>query len=319
MHLAYEGRINLESTLGDFLPDVVGTDKAGLRMSALLAHQAGLVAWIPFYKETIKEKKRRTRTLNRFYHKKPNDKYDVHVADELYMRSSYIDTIWHRILTSELKAPGEYVYSDLGFLMFSRMIQAQTGKPMDQYCADEFYEPLGLYRMLYNPTMRFDTSEIVPTEEDHYFRNQRLQGYVHDMGAAMLGGVSGHAGLFGNANSLAVIMQMLMNGGFYGGRRYFSAEIVDLFTTRVEGSTRRGLGFDMKELDIAKRTFTSPLASDLTYGHTGFTGTCVWNDPEEGLVYVFLSNRTYPSMNDTKFINRGYRERVHTAIYKAME
>ncbi len=319
MRLTNEGKINLDGKLGEFLPDLQGSNKAGLQVSTLLAHQAGLVAWIPFYKETLKETKNDTNPLHKYYHKRPSKKFDVPVADQLYMRHTYEDTIWHRILDSELKTPGDYVYSDLGFFMFARLVERQTGKSIDRYCRDQFYRPLGLTRLLYNPLDRFDVSEIVPTEEDNYFRNQTLQGYVHDMGAAMLGGVSGHAGLFGNAHSMAVLMQMFMNGGYYGGTRYLSPEIVSMFTSRVEGSTRRGLGFDMKELNPAKRTFTSPLASDATYGHTGFTGTCVWNDPVNGLVYVFLANRTYPTMNDTKFINGGYRERVHTAIYKSVK
>ncbi|HLF63986.1 MAG TPA: glycoside hydrolase family 3 N-terminal domain-containing protein [Saprospiraceae bacterium] len=318
MRLSNEGKINLNNTLGEFLPDVQGSNKADLRVNTLLAHQAGLIPWIPFYKETVKESADKSKPLKRYYRKRPSRKYEVPVANELYMRTGYEDTIWHRILDSELKSSGDYVYSDLAFFMFAKLIQAQTGKTIDQYCADQFYRPLGLTRLLYNPLTAFDISEIVPTEEDHYFRNQRLQGYVHDMGAAMLGGVSGHAGLFGNAHSLAVLMQMLMNGGLYGGTRYFAAETVGLFTSRVQGSTRRALGFDMKELDPTKRNLTSPFASDATYGHTGFTGTCVWNDPVSGLVFVFLSNRTYPSMDNNKLINGEYRQRVHTAIYKAM-
>jgi CubicO group peptidase (beta-lactamase class C family) len=170
----------------------------------------------------------------------------------------------------------------------------------------------------YNPKEAFPASDIAPTEEDQYFRGQRVQGYVHDMGAAMLGGVSGHAGLFGNAHSLGTLMQMLMQSGYYGGVQYLSPEVIAQFAKRVNGSTRRGLGFDMKELDSSRTVLTSPLASEATYGHTGFTGTCAWNDPESGLVYVFLSNRTYPTMNEKKFAQGEYRQRVHTVIYNAM-
>jgi CubicO group peptidase (beta-lactamase class C family) len=318
MSLSQEGKLDLDKTLGEFLPEAEGSDKAGLPLNMLLSHQAGLIAWIPFYKETIRESRRRSKPLHRIYHKKANENFDVPVAHELYMRSSYVDTIWNRIFHSELKPPGSYVYSDLGFLMFAKLIRAQTGKTIDQYCAEKIYGPLGLRRLCYNPLSRYDASEIVPSEEDNYFRNQRLQGYVHDMGAAMLGGVSGHAGLFGNASSLAVVMQMLMNGGVYGGKRFFSADLVDLYTSRIDGSTRRGLGFDMKELDPSKRNLTSPLAPDATYGHTGFTGTCVWNDPVNGIVFVFLSNRTYPTMQNNKLIEGEYRQRIQTAVYAAM-
>jgi CubicO group peptidase (beta-lactamase class C family) len=336
MRLSNDGKLQITGTLGDFLPDLMGSNKAGLPVHLLLAHQAGLIPWIPFYKETLKDRKRKkdreeedeeeeeeegetgVKPLRKYYHKKPSKNFQVPVADKLYMRTTYEDTIWHRILDSDLRSPGDYVYSDLGFFMFARLIQQQTGMPIDEYCLREFYQPLGLPRLLYKPLDRFDVTEIVPSEEDHYFRNQTVQGYVHDMGAAMLGGVSGHAGLFGNASSVAVLMQMLMNGGTYGGTRYLSPETVDLFTSRVEGSTRRALGFDMKELDYAKRISTSRLASDATYGHTGFTGTCVWNDPVNGLVFVFLSNRTYPTMENNKLINGSYRQRVQTAVYKAM-
>jgi CubicO group peptidase (beta-lactamase class C family) len=319
MRLVDERKIDLGGALGEFLPDLKGSNKAGLQVSSLLAHQAGLVAWIPFYKETLKDTEKDTTTpLKKYYHEKPSKKYKIPVADQLYMRATYEDTIWHRIVDSEIRSPGEYVYSDLGFFMFARLVANQTGLTIDQYCKKTFYRPLGLSRLLYNPLDKYDVTEIVPSEEDHYFRNQTLQGYVHDMGAAMLGGVSGHAGLFGNAHSLAVLMQMLINGGQYGGTQYLSSETIRTFTTRVDGSSRRALGFDMKEIDPAKRSPTSPLASDATYGHTGFTGTCAWNDPANGLVYVFLSNRTYPTMENDKLINGGYRQRVQTAIYQAI-
>jgi len=319
MRLVDETKICLDDSLGAYLPEIRGTNKGSLQITSVLSHVAGLVAWIPFYKETVEERRRDVRPLPEIYRTQPNAEYCIPVADGLYMCTRYIDTIWSRILVSDVRNPGNYVYSDLGFFMFARMIRDVTGSTVDVYARNNFYRPMGLSRLLYNPISVFPVDEVVPTEEDNYFRGQRLQGYVHDMGAAMLGGVSGHAGLFGNARSLGTMMQMLMNGGYYGGTRYLSESIIDVFAKRVDGSTRRGLGFDMKELDPDKTLLTSPLASDATYGHTGFTGTCAWNDPESGLVYVFLSNRTYPTMNETKFSKGEYRQRGHTAIYRAIK
>jgi beta-glucosidase-like glycosyl hydrolase/CubicO group peptidase (beta-lactamase class C family) len=318
MRLVDQKKISLDSTMGNYIPEIRGTNKAPLPITFVLAHVSGLEAWIPFYKETVEKTRRDVKPLSEVYRRDANAEYCIPVADDLFMCTSYIDTIWQRIYTSEVKPPGKYVYSDLGFFMFARMIKDVTGLTVDAYALQNFYRPLGLSRLRYNPKEVFPVSDIAPTEEDQYFRGQRIQGYVHDMGAAMLGGVSGHAGLFGNAHSLGTLMQMLMNGGYYGGIQYLSSEVIASFATRVNGSTRRGLGFDMKELDSSRTVLTSPLASDATYGHTGFTGTCAWNDPESGLVYVFLSNRTYPTMNETKFAKGEYRQRVHTAIYNAM-
>lgn len=319
MRLTDEGYLGLNAPLGMCLPDAEGTNKANMPINSVLSHQAGLKAWIPFYEATVTKGRHAAIPSDKVYQKKPDAKFAIEVAHELYMESGYTDTIWHRILQSPVNPAGKYVYSDLGFLLFSRIVQEQTCKSVDLFCQDVFYKPLGISRLLYNPLSRFPASEIAPTEEDSYFRNQRLQGYVHDMGAAMLGGVSGHAGLFGNARSLAVVMQMLLNGGYYGGQRYLSHEVIQLFTSRVPGSTRRGLGFDMKELDPAKKNPVSPLASHATYGHTGFTGTCVWNDPHAGLTYIFLSNRTYPSMKVNKLSAGEYRERIQTVVYEAVK
>jgi beta-N-acetylhexosaminidase len=171
---------------------------------------------------------------------------------------------------------------------------------------------------LYNPLTKFPDSTIAPTEEDRYFRNQRLQGHVHDMAAAMLGGVSGHAGLFSTCSDLATLCQMLLNNGEYAEKRYLKPETIKLFTSRQGGSTRRGYGWDMKELDTKKSTNMSPLASEKTYGHTGFTGNAFYIDPDKKLIYIFLSNRTYPDMNNNKLIDGNYRPRIQTLVYESM-
>ena len=183
---------------------------------------------------------------------------------------------------------------------------------------ETFYEPLGLSTATYNAYEKFSKDKLVPSEDDKYWRQQKLQGYVHDMGAAMLGGVSGHAGLFANANDIAIIMQMLLNEGYYGGKQYFSRETVKLFTQRHPYSTRRGLGFDMLELNPDKNPNLSKKASRNTFGHLGFTGTATWADPDTNLIYVFLSNRTYPTMKNRKMYDGDFRPRIQDLIYEAM-
>ena len=243
----------------------------------------------------------------------------VTVAGDMYMDVTYLDSIRQQIRKSPLNADGTYVYSDLGFIMLAEIVQRLTGVTLDQYVDSVFYKPMGLRRIGYHPLTRFTTNEIVPSEIDSYFRCQELTGYVHDMSCAMLGGVSGHAGLFSDAEDMATLFQMLMNGGEYGGVRYLDPDLLKLFTTRYGTSTRRGIGFDMKELDLEKNVLTSHLASDDTYGHTGFTGICVWNDPENKLVYVFLSNRTYPTMRNSKLTNHKIREKIHSRCYRAIQ
>ncbi|MBK8968872.1 MAG: serine hydrolase, partial [Lewinellaceae bacterium] len=190
--------------------------------------------------------------------------------------------------------------------------------PLDVFARRTFYRPMGLATTMFNPWKEGLAIQSVPTEEDNYFRQQRLQGYVHDMGAAMLGGVSGHAGLFSNANDLAKIFQMLLNKGTYGGRRYLKSQTVAEFTTRFSGSTRRGIGFDMKELNPDLPQTVCPQASAGTFGHTGFTGNGVWADPERQIIFVFLSNRTYPVMTNRKLLDGDYRPRLQGIVYRAL-
>jgi len=181
-----------------------------------------------------------------------------------------------------------------------------------------FYRPLGLKTLGFHPLRRFPPERIAPSEEDDYFRHQRIQGYVHDMNAALLGGVGGHAGLFANAHDLAILFQMLLNGGFYGGHRYFRPETIRLFTTRCPDCSRRGLGFDMKDLS-GGIGHISKHASDRAFGHLGFTGTSVWADPEHDLIFIFLSNRTYPSMKTNKLQEGQYRQRIQSIVYQSIQ
>ncbi len=315
MKLHEEGKINIYSPISNHLSICKGTNKSNLIIRDILAHRAGLKAWIPFYSETLTKSKKPS---SKIYKTSVQNKYQVEVARSLYMSTEYIDTVWARILDSDLRSTRNYKYSDLGFIMFSKMVQEVTGQTLDQYATQNFYRPLGLQIATFNPLKKFDKSRIVPSENDNYFRHQKIQGYVHDMGAAMLGGVSGHAGLFANSNDVAIIYQMMLNGGSYGGRQYFTPETVRSFTTRHESATRRGIGWDMKQLDASQTENIAPECSAETFGHLGFTGIGAWADPQNELIYIFISNRTYPSMNNWKLNKEDIRPRIQSVIYEAL-
>ncbi|MCB9265220.1 MAG: serine hydrolase [Lewinellaceae bacterium] len=319
MKLYEEGRLSLDTPIVRYLPELEGTNKADMVLRDIMAHRAGLIGWIPFYKQTMTTRRRRARQRPEFYHRTPDANFSVAVAGHLFLRHDFVDSIWQQIFRSELRPDRGYEYSDLGFYMIARMVERLSGQPLDEYVATHFYGPMGLSHIGYNPWREFPKEKLVPTERDNYFRLETVQGYVHDMGAAMLGGVSGHAGLFANAHDVAVIMQMLLNKGEYGGRQFLKPETVATFTTRHPRETRRGIGFDMRQLDPSRWINLPAQASDDTFGHTGFTGTCAWADPEKQLVYVFLSNRTYPSMNNYKLNKMKTRRRILTTVYEAME
>ncbi len=315
MDLFDKGKISVFKPVSNYIPEIKKTDKKEIVIEDMLIHSARLKPWIPFYKNTLNAK---NKPSLKWYNKEKETPFTLEVANDLYMHKSYLDSIWHHIFESELRHTPGYRYSDLGFYLADRIVKEVSGKPIDKFTAEEFYLPLGLNRTMYNPLQKLPQSEIVPTEEDTYFRHQRLQGHVHDMGAAMRGGVSGHAGLFSNAYEVGILMQNLLNGGYYGGTRYFHPVTVSLFTARPEGETRRGLGFDMKQLDPSKKGNMASEASYKTFGHLGFTGTCAWADPLNNLVFVFLSNRTYPSMENNLLGKDDYRPRLQSIVYGAI-
>lgn len=318
MMLDDHGQLDIDGTLTPFHPSIDTSNKRDIVIRDMLAHHAGLVGWIPFYTKTIDLKSKRDKPKPQYYRKNIQDSFSIPVANHIYMRNDYIDTMYHEIIMSDLRNNTNYKYSDLGFYFVKMIIENISGKSLDVFVQDNYYRPLGLFRTGYNPRTFIPLNEIVPTEEDKYFRNQKIQGHVHDMGAAMMGGVSGHAGLFTTSYELGVIFQMLLNGGHYGGKEFVSPEIIKKYTTRYPGSTRRGLGFDMKELDTRRTLNMSELASESTFGHLGFTGTCVFADPENDLIYIMLSNRTYPSMRNNKFGRYNYRPRIQSVVYEAL-
>jgi beta-glucosidase-like glycosyl hydrolase/CubicO group peptidase (beta-lactamase class C family) len=315
MKLYEQGKLDLDKTLGDYLPQARGTNKAGLRIRDVLLHQAGLRGWIPFYKETVDDDGKLKPEL---YRKTQSPGFDIHVAKDVWLRSDYIDTMWAKIYASPLDNAGKMVYSDLDFYFMAAVVKQITGKTIDKYAEDEFYKPMGLKRITYLPLNKFDTSQIVPSEIEVTFRSQMLWGYVHDPGAAMVGGVAGHAGVFADAHDVAAIFQMLLNKGVYGTKRYFKPSTVDMFTAYNSKISHRGLGFDKPLPDPDDAGPAGERCSGLAFGHQGFTGTCVWADPATGIVFVFLSNRVFPSGANTKITKLGVRTTAQDYIYEAL-
>jgi CubicO group peptidase (beta-lactamase class C family) len=243
------------------------------------------------------------------------------VAEHLYLKSSYTDTLFRRILESPLKPQQGYVYSDNDFIFLGEVVEQITGKKLNHYVRETFYEPLGMSTTGFKPRERFSLSQLAPTEKERLFRMQWIRGDVHDPGAAMFGGVAGHAGLFSNAEDLAILMQMLLNGGTYNGKQYIKPETLQLFTGYNSNLSRRGLGFDKPEKDNGRHGEPYPCksASPLTFGHTGFTGTCIWVDPQSKLVFIFLSNRVCPAGGDNKKLgNMHVREDMMETLYQAI-
>lgn len=308
MHLYEQEKLNLDAKLGTYLGRTRGLDKAAISVREVMLHQAGFVPFIPFYQK-----------LNvADYRSDSSAEFNTRVAANYYLRKNYFaEVMWPQMLRSPLQSRGRYVYSDLSMYVMKEIVEKLAGKSLSQYVQDQFYRPLGMQRTGYHPLNRFPAEDVIPTEEDTIFRKTRLQGDVHDQGAAMLGGEAGHAGLFSSANELAILYQLLLNKGSYGGHRYFKASTVELFTSKQSNISRRGLGFDRWDPDTTKQ-YPSRLASPETFGHTGYTGTCVWADPANELIYIFLSNRVYPQVTD-KLLNMRIRPRIQDVIYKAIE
>ncbi|MEQ8707041.1 MAG: glycoside hydrolase family 3 N-terminal domain-containing protein [Phaeodactylibacter sp.] len=319
MWLQEHGQIHLDTPIVRYLPELEGTNKAPLCLRDIMAHRAGLKDWIPFYKQTLVHTRKRLLHSKDYYRKSPAPGYEVEVAPDLYLRDDFSTALFQQIYDSEVQENPGYKYSDLGFYLIARIVDRLTGMPMNEFTRRLFYKPMGLQTATYRPLEYFVPMDIAPTEIDNYFRKQALRGYVHDMGAAMLGGVSGHAGLFSNAQDLGAIMQMLLNGGLYSDQQLLEPATIQAFTQRHPESTRRGIGFDMRQLDPSKWINLPADASDAAFGHTGFTGTCAWADPEENLVFVFLSNRSFPDMNNYRLNKMRVRHRILSTVYEAIE
>lgn len=316
MKLYEEGKLDLNKRLKDYLPWVAGTDKQNITIKNLLLHQAGLKAWIPFYKETLDSLTGDLR--NDLYRNGPSPGWNTLVAKDVYVRNDFKDTIWRRILDQPLEIIGKYTYSDLDFLFLQKVVESITQKDLNVYVQQTFYGPMGLKNITYNPLKKFPVSRIAPTENDLLFRHQQIQGYVHDPGAALLGGVAGHAGLFSTAEDVAAIFSMLQKNGVYNGRRYFTNTTVQKFTAYNAYGSRRGLGFDKPQNERNDAGPCGERCSGYTFGHQGFTGTCAWADPANGIVFVFLSNRVCPSAENNAINKLSVRTLAQDYIYEAL-
>ena len=318
MKLFDEGKLDLQKTLGDYLPWTRGSNKESLKIWDILLHQAGLKAFIPFYEETI-TKNKEGYPMAGIYSTKEDDLYRIRVAENLFLRSDWTDTIFKQILQSDVGPRGKYIYSDNDFIFMGKVVEAISGKTLDQYVKDVYYDPLGMSTTGFKPREQFSLDRIAPTENEQIFRRQLLRGDVHDPGAAMFGGVSGHAGLFSDAYDLAILEQMLLNGGKMNGQQFLKKETIDFFTAYHSDSSRRALGFDKPEKDNLTRKEPYPClsASPETFGHTGFTGTCVWVDPKYNLIFIFLSNRVNPN-GSSKLSELSVRGNIMEAVYKSM-
>jgi len=347
MMLMYDrDQIELRDRLGEHLPELKGSDKERITMIDLLTHQARLQPFIGFYLRTMepldssKPLLSGTRTplhtirlgqrswLNNqrrfkdgYYAGSEDSIHRLQIADNLYIINSYRDTIFNGIRDSKLLAKKQYRYSDLGFIMLTDIIERLGEQPMEEYVAQHFYNQLGATTLGYLPMKSFPQGRIVPTANDTIFRKQWLQGYVHDESAAMMGGVSGHAGLFGNANDLAKLMQMYLNMGMYGGERYIREKTLEEFISRpfARQGNHRGIGFDKTELTPGPNDLMGKYASKNSFGHTGFTGTMVWMDPASGLLFVFLSNRVSPDATNNKLITTKLRARIYEILADALK
>lgn len=315
MRMYDAGALNLKGKYGDYVGVVKGTNKENLKIEDILTHQAGLTPWIPFYRKTMKG----GGLDPEFYSKYPTKDKKTKVADSLYIMDSYRDTMFIRMFASQLNTIGKYEYSDLSFYFMQIMVERWSEMRLDEYASKYIYTPLGAYTTGFNPLNRFPKSRIVPTENDTLWRKQLLRGYVHDQGAAMCGGVAGHAGVFSNANDLAKVMQMYLNKGTYGGERYINASTIEEFTKCrfCLNGNRRGLGFDRP--DQSGKGTPCDCVSFLSYGHTGFTGTMAWMDPENGLLYIFLSNRVHPNAENKTLMNKDIRGRIQEVFYEAVK
>lgn len=342
MKLYDEGRLKLDDKVSQYVPLLRKSNKRNLTIRELLLHESGLPPYFRFYLDLIdpnsvhgpysqswKDQWHQRRVTEHAYYSsdfkfrkgtvssRPSEIYSLHMADSMWVNRNFKDAMLRKIADCKLEGK-RYVYSDLGFLLLQQVVENITQLPMELYLAKEFYAPMGLQRTLFLPLEKYPKSEIMPTAFNDFLRWQDLCGYVHDETAACMGGVAGNAGLFSTAAEVGRIYQMLLNGGELDGKRYLSEETCRLFTTEKSLTSRRGLGFDRPDVAIVKRSPCAPSAPESVYGHTGFTGTCVWVDPESRTIYVFLSNRLCPDVWNTKLVDMNIRTDIQELIFESL-
>lgn len=317
MKLYDEGKISLDNTLGDYFPYLRKTDKADIKLIEIMTHQAGFTAWVPIYKSLLKNDK----PDSEVFRKSIDEEHTVRVAKDMYISKDFSFDIFETVKVQEMGAK-KYKYSDLGFFFLPKIVEMVTNEPFEEYLEENFYKPLNLKHIYYKPLKHIYIDKIAPTEDDDYFRMQQLQGDVHDQAAALMGGVAGHAGLFANARDLAVMMQLLLDEGYANNRQFLSGFTIKKFTSApfVDNMNRRGIGFDKPEVDPSVSYYTPAKQSSMrSFGHTGFTGTFAWADPENGLIVIFLSNRVYPDANNNKLAQNDIRTKIHECFYDAVK
>jgi len=315
MHMESKNEFNISSTLSNYLPNLTNKNQYGkINLKSMMSHQAGLKSWIPFYIKTLNNNKLRSD----IYQHKKSDLFSTQVSSNLWIINGYTDEIYKQILEIPLKGK-RYKYSDVGYYFLKKIIENKSGITLDKYMKKYFYDPIGISNISYNPTKHFSLNQIIPTEYDTIFRKEQIHGYVHDQGAAMMGGVAGHAGLFSNAGDLAILMQLLLNNGEYADVSYINPDVVNRYTKcQYCPLNRRGAGFDKPKLDLTGGP-TCELVSLSSFGHTGFTGTIAWSDPVNKINYVFLSNRVYPNADNWKIVKMNVRTDIQRVIYTALK
>lgn len=313
MHLNWKNKFDLNKTLKEYIPEVTGKSEYGsIVIREMMAHQSGLTPFIAFYKKTLTNGQ-----LNQqIYSVEQKDGYDLKVAENLFLKRSYRDSIYKQIISTPLGAK-KYEYSDLCYYFTQKIMEKQIGERQDLFLLENIYKPMGLRSTRYLPLNYIEKSKIIPTERDMAFRKQLLHGTVHDPGAAMLGGVGGHAGLFSNATDLASIMQLFLNKGIYGGMQFFDANTTSEFTKQQFIGNRRGAGFDRP--NASGGGTCDKLASQQSFGHSGFTGTLAWADPKDKVIFVFLSNRVHPNQDNWKLRDLGIRTDIQHVVYEAVQ
>ncbi|MDQ3393556.1 MAG: serine hydrolase [Bacteroidota bacterium] len=318
MFLEEKEMINLNDKVSKYLPELINSNKKDITIKDVLLHQAGLQPYIPFWQRTVDK----MGLMASFYSISQELNFDRQLTPGIFALNSMQDSVWRWSIESNLmdkkkKNTYDYKYSDIGFYILKQLAEELLNQPLNEFLNQNLYNPLGLATMTYLPLCKYPEEIIAPTENDQYFRNSLICGTVHDQGAAMFGGIAGHAGIFSNANDLAILMQMHLQNGAYGGTRYYLERTVPKFSSKQRADNRRGLGWD-KPIVGETGGPTSHYASPKTFGHTGFTGTAVWVDPEFELVYIFLSNRVYPDANNVKLMKNNIRSKIQDLIYESI-
>ncbi len=318
MKLNGDGLFDLDAPLKTYFPEVNGSDKADLIMRQILAHNARLKAWIPYWTTTIKKNgKYKRKTLKKKFKKK----YPIKLTDNLYLYRDYKSQIYQMIKDSPMNVDPGYLYSGLSFYLYPEIVERLSGMDFEEFLKSNIYRKLGAETITFNPSRFYPLERIIPTERDTFFRKIQLHGVVHDEGAAMMNGVSGNAGLFASTQDLAKLMQMFLNGGKYGGEQLLKKEVVEEFTRcqYCDEGNRRGLGFEKPMIEFdPERSHVSKYVSKASFGHSGYTGTFAWADPENEVIFIFMSNRVYPTRLNRKLYTMNIRPRIQDVIYESI-